>query len=288
LIEFNFDQLPALLPRYLRAAFAGLPGRRPGADIVIPQIRATADAVIAEPDRVQRCRQLLNHPDDGLLPPTFPQMLAAPLHLSVLTAREFPLRAGGIVHLANTIQVLEPIAQDQELQLVVTLKDQEDTARGIELTMHTAAVVAGRVVWKAESLMLSRQPTSVKRRRRAPRPSPGSLREVDTWRAKRNVGRRYATLSGDYNPIHLSAATARAFGFRAAIAHGMWSFGRSIAGLSRFLQPPYGVEAEFRRPLLLPARVRLLLDTVDARHFELVDATSGKAYLAGFLNLDTP
>lgn len=33
------------------------------------------------------------------------------------------------------------------------------------------------------------------------------------WRVSADVGRRYATVSGDVNPIHLSALAARALGF---------------------------------------------------------------------------
>lgn len=41
------------------------------------------------------------------------------------------------------------------------------------------------------------------------------------WSLASDLGRRYARVSGDINPIHLHALSARAFGFRRAIAHGM-------------------------------------------------------------------
>ena len=88
-------------------------------------------------------------------------------------------------------------------------------------------------------------------------------------------------LSGDYNPIHLHGATARLFGFRAPIAHGMWSLGRGLAGLRQFLRPPYEVRARFRRPLLLPAEVCLLLDEGEPTAFSIVDTKTNKAYLTG-------
>ena len=38
-------------------------------------------------------------------------------------------------------------------------------------------------------------------------------------------------MSGDVNPIHLHALTARAMGFPRAIAHGMWTYARTLAPL---------------------------------------------------------
>ncbi|MDQ9817487.1 MaoC/PaaZ C-terminal domain-containing protein, partial [Acinetobacter bereziniae] len=43
------------------------------------------------------------------------------------------------------------------------------------------------------------------------------------WNILENTGRRYAKVSGDFNLIHIHAITAKAFGFKQAIAHGMWS-----------------------------------------------------------------
>jgi acyl dehydratase len=54
---------------------------------------------------------------------------------------------------------------------------------------------------------------------------------VARWWVPADAGRRYAPLSGDWNPIHLNALAARLFGFRRAIAHGMWVKARCLAAL---------------------------------------------------------
>ncbi len=46
-----------------------------------------------------------------------------------------------------------------------------------------------------------------------------------------NAGRAYGSLSGDRNPIHLSALTARLFGFSRPIAHAMYLVARLEAEL---------------------------------------------------------
>ena len=62
------------------------------------------------------------------------------------------------------------------------------------------------------------------------------------WRVPGDIGRRYAAVSGDRNPIHMHALSAKAFGFPRAIAHGMWTKARCLAAL----RLPDALEADVR------------------------------------------
>ena len=76
------------------------------------------------------------------------------------------------------------------------------------------------------------------------------------WLLPAGLGRRYAAVSGDRNPIHLYAATAKAFGFRRQIVHGMWAKARCLAALQGRLPGACTVQVAFRRPITLPGSVR--------------------------------
>ncbi len=76
-----------------------------------------------------------------------------------------------------------------------------------------------------------------------------------SWRLPADTGRRYAAVSGDHNPVHLSAITARPFGFRRAIAHGMYTAARALADVGPASGHTFVWTADFSKPLLLPATV---------------------------------
>jgi acyl dehydratase len=79
-----------------------------------------------------------------------------------------------------------------------------------------------------------------------------------SFMADAGIGRRYGRVSGDLNPIHLSALSAKLFGFRRAIAHGMWTQARALAAmLPRQALAQADVQVEFKTPLYLPARATL-------------------------------
>ena len=109
------------------------------------------------------------------------------------------------------------------------------------------------------------------------------MNEVETFAVPADTGRRYARVSDDYNLIHLSAPTARLFGFKRAIAHGMWSLARVLGGLSD-AGAAQQVDVHFRRPLLMPAEVTLYSGQGRPAAFALRDRKSGKDYLTGELS----
>ena len=76
------------------------------------------------------------------------------------------------------------------------------------------------------------------------------------WSVSENTGRRYAMTSGDFNLIHIHAVTAKAFGFKQAIAHGMWSKARVLASLN--LADAYEADVFFKLPMYLPSKVEFL------------------------------
>jgi acyl dehydratase len=96
------------------------------------------------------------------------------------------------------------------------------------------------------------------------------------------LGRRYGAVSGDRNPIHMHALSAKALGFPRAIAHGMWTKARCLAALESTLPDAFGVEVRFRKPILLPARVEFASTTNDGEtDFAVRDAKRGTPHLDG-------
>jgi len=112
--------------------------------------------------------------------------------------------------------------------------------------------------------------------------SPRAARRAE-WRLPGDLGRRYAAVSGDRNPIHLHDLGAKLLGFPRTIAHGMWTQARCLAALERSLPAAYTVTARFRRPMLLPSRVTFgrAGDADGAIRFAVHAARAGTPHLEG-------
>jgi acyl dehydratase len=87
-------------------------------------------------------------------------------------------------------------------------------------------------------------------------------------------------VSGDRNPIHMHSLAAKLFGFPRAIAHGMWTKSRCLAALSP-LPPSFTVEAQFRKPILLPGEVVFGEERSGAETRFVVRSGKGSVHLDG-------
>ena len=86
-----------------------------------------------------------------------------------------------------------------------------------------------------------------------------------------NAGRRYASITGDYNPIHISPLAARLFGFPQDLVHGMWGVARASAGLKELqTENPVRADVSFKGPLYIGKQVRVNgISTSDGRKLKI-------------------
>ncbi len=257
----EFASPPPLARELLRAAVA----RRPARPGEVPRLEGRLRDFSPDPARLARYRQVCGFPADGYLPLPFPQVLVGSLHIALLNHPEFPYRLLGMIHVRNRIHQHRRLEERTPLSVLTWVEGQREARQGRELDLHTRVEVDGTLVWSAVTTMLRRLPGAEERPREAKPANASAAAEEDarfassrpaSWSVPEDTGRRYARASGDYNPIHLYALTARAFGFPRAIAHGMWTVGRCVADMGEAAEASaLTLSSEFRRPLLLPSRV---------------------------------
>jgi acyl dehydratase len=282
------------MPTLLRAALPSiplvnqLPGVRKTGDDPSRLRKVRSATVTAE--HVRRYAAVCGFPVKDTAPVTFPHVLAFPLHMAVLSSPEFPFPAIGMVHLANTITAHRPVAVGESLQLEVHASPLRSHPKGTALDFLATASVQGATVWESSSTYLRRGRPGEGVGDGTPAEDSSTDSHVVvpgrvTWRLPGDLGRRYAAVSGDHNPIHLHPLTARALGYRRPIAHGMWSLARCVAALENRLPDAVTVEAAFKKPIPLPGRVAFGQDPVDDGEggiaFALTSPEDGAPHVVG-------
>ena len=286
-MERTYKSPPRTLELFARAGAAMIPGasRVPligigGRGTEVPNLILRLNDVSIDPDRLEAYCRVCGFEASGTVPPTYPHILAFPLHLALMTDGQFPFPAIGLVHISNRITQLRSVDVSEKLSLRVWATKLEPHPRGRQFSVHTEASVGDEVVWEESSTNLKRGGASggsaPGRGEREPLPATA------TWSLPGDLGRRYGAVSGDMNPIHIHPLTARLFGFPTAIAHGMWTKARCLAALSARLPEAFTVEVGFRKPILLPATVEF---AEEGDSFEVRDAKKGTPHLEGSLTL---
>jgi acyl dehydratase len=281
---------PGMLPLFARAGVAMLPGpsRLPfigagGRSKELPDLTLVLDPMAVSRDRLAAYDRVCGFPLRDVLPATFIHLLAFPLQLALMTDSSFPFPALGLVHIANRIVQHRPVRVQEQLQVKVWAAALEPHPRGAQFTLRSEARVGDELVWEDASTYLRRgdppEGSSQPDRERSPKEE---LPVTATWKLPGDLGRRYASVSGDMNPIHLHPLSARLFGFPSAIAHGMWTKARCLAALDPRLRQRFTVEVGFRKPILLPATVQFWeRESADGIRFGVRGAAKGTPHLDG-------
>ena len=279
-----------MLPMFARAGAAMIPGASKlpfigGGGEDVPDLTLVLEDVAIDRERLTAYDRVCGFSLSDVLPATFPHVLAFPLHLALMTDASFPFPAIGLVHIYNRIVQHRAIRVSERLSLRVWATPIEPHPRGRQFSIRSEARVGEELVWEEVSTNLRRGSSSDDRASAPEVPSSGELPATATWRLSADLGRRYGSVSGDMNPIHVHPLSARLFGFPSAIAHGMWTKARSLAALDGRLPEAFTVEVAFRKPILLPATVQFAEreSAPSETQFGVRDANKGTPHLDGRL-----
>jgi acyl dehydratase len=227
--------------------------RHTGTDV--PDLVLQRGAILVDRAHVAAYDRVCGLPLTDALPATYPHVLAFGLHLLLMTDPVFPFPPMGLVHLGNAITQHRAITADERLDVRVHAAAMRPHPKGTLVDLVSTASVDDELVWEDSTTLLARgrgnRPVSAEAPVRSLTAPAGPV----TWRLPADLGRRYAAVSGDFNPIHLYRLTAKAFGFPRQIAHGMWTKARCLAAMRGRLPDAFSVEVAFKKPVPLPGTV---------------------------------
>lgn len=279
---------PSALPSMLKAALPVIPGvnqipgiAKKGGDI--PDLRLTRKDVAVDLDNLAAYREVCGFGPSQHLPFNYPHTLAFPLHMGIMTDASFPYAAIGSVHLRNTMTRHRLIAPTERLDVSATVTNKRAHAKGTLFDFVTTVHAAGtdELVWDSVSTYL-RPGRGDKDAQPEGAPFDVVPGNGTVWKLNGDLGRRFAAVSGDYNPIHLYPLTAKAFGFPSQIAHGIWTKARCVAAMESRIPDAATVEVEFKKPVLLPTKVAFGSRIVDGGlDFSMTNPKNGKPHVVG-------
>jgi acyl dehydratase len=294
---------PGVVQGFWRALLSSL--KRPASVQSLPSVAWQCEVVV-DGAHLNAYNQLCGFNSGALAPLTYPQSLTTPLVMAYVTSRHCPWPAMGTVHLANAITQHHAVQVGEAL--IIQLKSGKLWAhdKGQAYTLHLS-ILRKRdrcCLWQATQTLLRVGVSKPQGQPWEEAQASTSLQRVNELIAPADIGRRYARVSQDYNPIHWSAVSARWFGQPSAIAHGLWTQARALA----LLHPDGVLQAaslttQFKRPLRLPAQATLWVDTAQTVgypshdtataaetpvHFEVRDASGQQVHLRAGLQIDPP
>ena len=251
----HFSQLPKPYLAYPKV-IQGLIFKKPKAEKVLPQVEYVVDSFKVDQKHLKAYNEVCGFKNNGYIPAIYLTVLSQSLQMHMMTSEAFPFPILGLVHIRNQVKQYRKIGVNETLTLSCKFGELQPHDKGVQFDFITTVKVAGEVVVEALTTYLSRQKTNAKAAAKPAESQAPEYKLNNEWSISENTGRRYAMTSGDFNLIHVHAVTAKAFGFKQAIAHGMWSKAKALANLS--LPDAYEVDVWFKLPMYLPSKVEFL------------------------------
>jgi acyl dehydratase len=276
---------PSLAATFFRALGTG--SKRPGLVQSLPPVELVRPKVVLDANHIAQYASLCGFKDSDGVPLIYPQLLTFPLVSAYVSSQECPWPAMGTVHLANAITQHQPLRAGDAVRVELAAGDMLVHDKGQVFTLNLRILRDDVLVWSATQSLLR---VGVKQTSGAPYVSQLAkdipLSCQTEFSAATDLGRRYGAVSGDRNPIHLTALSAKMFGFKRAIAHGMWTNARALSAL--LPQHPLeqaALNVEFKTPLFLPGRATLWSSrSATGALFEVRDAKGQRPHLRGQLS----
>lgn len=280
-----FAKLPSQAYIFFMAVKKSMIGKR-SKSIEMPKLCFVQKLVQFDSSHIAKYRDICGFSvKDNDVPLSYPYLIIFSLQALLLIDEAFPFQAMGLVHLANRIQQFGKLSVDTRVNVhvqfdpVVTPHD-----KGYCFTVISQLFSeSNELLWRCESTYLFR--TKVKsatgqlyESKIKPEDVEG-VTENRKWELAENFGRKYAAVSGDYNPIHLYGFTAKLFGFpHGCIMHGMWTVAACCAELMTEQKPikqttktPVAeIYVELKMPMYLPAKPTLLSKAISSNNSHVV------------------
>lgn len=251
----HFSQLPKPYLAYPKV-IQGLIFKKPKAEKVLPQVEYVVDSFKVDQKHLKAYNEVCGFKNNGYIPAIYLTVLSQSLQMHMMTSEAFPFPILGLVHIHNQVKQYRKVGVNETLTLSCKFGELQPHDKGVQFDFITTVKVGNEIVVEALTTYLSRQKTDAKAAVKPAESKAPDYKLNTEWKISENTGRRYAMTSGDFNLIHIHAVTAKAFGFKQAIAHGMWSKAKALANLS--LPDAYEADVWFKLPMYLPSKVEFL------------------------------
>ncbi|MCM8535719.1 MAG: hypothetical protein NE334_07275 [Lentisphaeraceae bacterium] len=227
IIEVNNTSLFRL---YSKLFFASKP--KLSLNTKFPDTKFLINSVKIDPEHLAQFNNLCGHKDKQPLI-TYPYTLTGRLLLELLSHESVPIKAAGTLHLKNIITLHDEFFLNDTFSISAKLSKAYFTDKGLEFEISFKINNDKKLVWECTSYFLKRSKLINKEFQKETQNELQKLNPEDysktSFSIPADIGKRYAKVSSDYNPIHVSNIAAKLFGHPRAIAHGMWVISKVLS-----------------------------------------------------------
>jgi len=282
--SIDFESIPGLPLLYLKAGIK----RNTKQLNSLPELSLKVSGFKINRNQLSNYLSTFEYESTNILPAPFLYLATQAIQLYMLNLPGFPLSPAGLVHLGVRFEQTKELLSEWQGDVVMSIINQRRSRKGLVLDIESRFENnTGTLCLTITSTYLAR---AVKVRNDDSIPKLVHFDEAllndgrafeSSFSVGRHAGKRYARLSGDYNPIHLYGWSAKLFGFKLPIIHGLYMVSKAYSELYKQQKTlPLEGTFQFKSPLYLPGKADLRLKE-NNDHWAILVNSSDSDHLHG-------
>lgn len=193
--------------------------------------------------------------------PSFAFIVSYRYIAQLLVQSTIPSKLAGLVHISSQFEKHANHDWQQIFDLKVSINDCTLTEKGLVYAVHSEFSQHNQTTLINYNEILDRTIKPMAGNKIKPTTKHYSLpngKRLCQSRITTQTAWQYAKLSGDYNPIHLTPLSAKMFGFKRNIIHGMYNVHFALTQINRqSSQIVNTISIKFNKPCFLPNQINL-------------------------------
>lgn len=255
-----YKKIPGVFLSYLKMLIYRRKGFKPGD--TLPRIKVSVHNISVNKEKLKKYMAICEFKDNGFLPLLYPHVFSAPKHMTILSHKLFPIPVMGTLHYRNHSIQHRLIRIDEALDIDVELVESRIVKQGLEIDYTIQVKTEGELVWESITTYLKKgkfgKDFQISSNSDIIIPMSENVEKIDLY-IPENIGKKYARICSDYNPIHISKTVAKLSGFKRDIAHAMWATANAMSKLHIDISShPIRVDLVFKGPLFLDSHSHIL------------------------------
>jgi len=237
----------------------------------IPRISSTLKDVTVDLNNLNYYNKVCHLKNSPNLPILYPHVMAGVSQLNLFSHPEFPIKMLGTIHMANKIVQTKPLPIVGNYQIKSRISNERYFNKGIEFDLITNVFLQDEEVWTETSTYRKncKFQTNQTYCSTINLEKLDDFKTVDQWNISWKLGKQYATISKDFNPIHLSMVLAKAFGFKKDLAHGFCVLAQAMGKIHRIPIWPCTLDVIFKGPSYMGRNIKLVHNPKNKERFDL-------------------
>lgn len=213
--------------------------------------------------------------------PIFPYAIITHLHYQLVNNISFPFSPYGLLHKKEEIILFNKLKKGN-WKLSSSISNYRKVNSGIEFDMISDLYINNQLSWRSTTTALKK----LRKNTEKLQIKTEKLNIIEEISLSKSMALKYAWISKNIDPIHVSSFLAKLMGHKGSLMHGMWGLAKVLSYIDFPFNKSVKITCRFVSPMYLPCKAKVGISrNQTGSDFCLYNSRNQKTFFLGSYSL---